>query len=86
MGNDHARRPLDGFRDYPRVLDTSYRSRIYCTKPAQLTTQPGNPTRGEIVELYAQKSGRAVDDIVFYFVFGVFKIAVIVQQIYYRSI
>ena len=49
-----------------------------------LTTQPGNPTRGEIVELYTQKSGRAVDDIVFYFVFGVFKIAVIVQQIYYR--
>ena len=49
-----------------------------------LTTQKGNPTRGEIVEMYAKKSGQAVDDIVFYFVFGVFKIAVIVQQIYYR--
>ena len=49
-----------------------------------LTTQLGNPSRGEIVELYAQKSGKPVEDIVFYFVFGVFKIAVIVQQIYYR--
>ena len=49
-----------------------------------LTTQKGNPTRGEIVEMYTKKSGQAVDDIVFYFVFGVFKIAVIVQQIYYR--
>ena len=46
-----------------------------------LTTQKGNPTRGEIVEMYAKKSGQTVDDIVFYFVFGVFKIAVIVQQI-----
>lgn len=49
-----------------------------------LTTQKGNPTRGELVEMYATKSGQNVDDIIFYFVFGVFKIAVIVQQIYYR--
>ena len=49
-----------------------------------LTTQKGNPTRGELVEMYAKKSGQNVDDIVFYFVFGVFKIAVIVQQIYFR--
>ena len=34
--------------------------------------------------MYAKKSGQTVDDIIFYFVFGVFKIAVIVQQIYYR--
>ena len=49
-----------------------------------LTTQMGNPTREELVEMYAQKTSLAMDDIVFYFVFGVFKIAVIVQQIYYR--
>ena len=49
-----------------------------------LTTQKGNPTRGELVEMYANKSGQNIDDIVFYFVFGVFKIAVIVQQIFYR--
>ena len=49
-----------------------------------LTTQQGNPTRGELVEMYAKKSGQNIEDIIFYFVFGVFKIAVIVQQIYYR--
>jgi len=44
----------------------------------------GNPIRSEIVELYAQKSGMDVTNIVFYYVFGLFKIAVIAQQIYYR--
>lgn len=48
------------------------------------TTLPGNPSRGEVVERYAQKSGRDVGNIVFYYVYGLFKIAVIVQQIYYR--
>ncbi len=48
------------------------------------TIMDGNPKRSEIVELYAQKSGRAVNHLVFYYAFGLFKIAVIAQQIYYR--
>lgn len=48
------------------------------------TMLPGNPSRTEIAELYASKSGRKIDNLVFYYVFGLFKIAVIVQQIYYR--
>lgn len=48
------------------------------------TTCPGNPTRAELVEMYAQKSGREVGQVVFYHVYGLFKIAIIVQQIYYR--
>ena len=44
----------------------------------------GNPIRSEIAQMYAQKSGRNVDNLVFYYVFGLFKIAVIAQQIYYR--
>ncbi len=44
----------------------------------------GNPIRSEIVELYAQKSERDIQNIVFYYAFGLFKIAVIAQQIYYR--
>jgi len=44
----------------------------------------GNPIRSEIAKMYAEKSGRNVDNLVFYYVFGLFKIAVIVQQIYYR--
>lgn len=48
------------------------------------THLPGNPTRGVLVEQYAKRTGIEVGDGVFYYVFGLFKIAVIVQQIYYR--
>jgi aminoglycoside phosphotransferase (APT) family kinase protein len=48
------------------------------------TTLPGNPTREEVVALYEAFSGRPVEDPVFYYVYGLFKIAVIVQQIYAR--
>lgn len=48
------------------------------------TALPGNPGRMELVEAYERKSGRPVNNIVFYYVFGLFKIAVIIQQIYYR--
>lgn len=44
----------------------------------------GNPSRMEIVNSYATKSGRQVPNLVFYYVFGLFKIAVIAQQIFYR--
>ena len=44
----------------------------------------GNPIRSEIAQMYAEKSGRNVDNLVFYYAFGLFKIAVIAQQIYYR--
>jgi len=48
------------------------------------TVFEGNPIRSEIVEMYAQKSGKDIRNIVFYYAFGLFKIAVIAQQIYYR--
>ncbi len=48
------------------------------------TVFEGNPSRNEIVELYAQKSEKEMHDLVFYYVYGLFKIAVIAQQIYYR--
>jgi aminoglycoside phosphotransferase (APT) family kinase protein len=51
------------------------------------TTLPGNPTRIEVAERYAASSGRELGELVFYYVYGLFKIAVIIQQIYarYRS-
>lgn len=49
-----------------------------------LTTTKGNPKRGELVELYARMTKKDLSKIVFYFIFGLFKIAVIIQQIYYR--
>ncbi len=48
------------------------------------TTSAGNPTREEVVALYEKASGKTIDNAVFYYAFGAYKIAVIVQQIYYR--
>ena len=45
---------------------------------------PGNLSREEVVHLYSLKSGHVVGPIIFYYVYGLFKIAVIVQQIYFR--
>ncbi len=49
-----------------------------------LTSRPGWLTREELVERYAQSTGRDVSRIGYYEVLGVFKLAVIVQQIYCR--
>ena len=48
------------------------------------TTLDGNPTREGILEMYENKSGKIIPNPVFYYVFGLFKIAVIAQQIYFR--
>lgn len=44
----------------------------------------GNPSRGAILEAYAKKTGQTMPDVVFYYAFGLFKVAVIGQQIFYR--
>src|SRR6266849_1122828 len=48
------------------------------------STAAGSLTRAQIVERYARTTGRDVSAIVFYLAFARFKVAVIVQQIYYR--
>jgi aminoglycoside phosphotransferase (APT) family kinase protein len=52
--------------------------------PAGPTTLPGNLSRAEVVERYASRSGRDVGDVLFYYVYGLVKIAAIAQQIYFR--
>ncbi len=49
-----------------------------------LTALPGNLNRQALAERYAQKSGKDLSDLTFYYVYALFKIAVIVQQIYAR--
>jgi aminoglycoside phosphotransferase (APT) family kinase protein len=49
-----------------------------------LSNFPGSLRRREVVAHYATVSGRDVNNVVFYYVFGLFKLAVIAQQIYYR--
>jgi len=52
--------------------------------PAGPTTVPGNLTRAEVARRYAGRSGRDVSEILFYYVYGLLKISVIAQQIYFR--
>jgi aminoglycoside phosphotransferase (APT) family kinase protein len=41
-------------------------------------------TRTEIAARYFARTGRTTDHLVFFYAFGLFKTAVIAQQIYYR--
>jgi len=49
-----------------------------------VTTLPGFMKRDHLLEVYARKSGRDLSQIGYYQAFALFKVAVIVQQIYYR--
>ena len=50
------------------------------------TTAPGNLNRREVAERYEQATGREVSNVLYYYVFGLFKVAVIAQQIYARYV
>ncbi len=49
-----------------------------------LTRMPGAITRKEFAEIYGAKSGRDVSDMHWYYAFAIAKLAVVLQQIYYR--
>jgi aminoglycoside phosphotransferase (APT) family kinase protein len=51
-----------------------------------VTTEPGWMSRGEITDRYAMKTGRELSGIAFYEVFALFKVAVVLQQIYFRFV
>ena len=48
------------------------------------TTLPGSLTRRQLADRYSERTGRSTAGIVYYYVFGLFKTAVVLQQIYYR--
>jgi aminoglycoside phosphotransferase (APT) family kinase protein len=59
----------------------------------QMLRMPFNPrvlmeniSRHELAEMYAEASGRDTSNILFHYIFGTFKIAVIAQQIYARYV
>ena len=59
----------------------------------EMLSMPFNPrclmeniSRRELAEIYAERSGRDLSNILYYYVFGTFKIAVIAQQIYFRFV
>jgi aminoglycoside phosphotransferase (APT) family kinase protein len=51
-----------------------------------VTTRPGWFTRDEVVERYASRSGRDLTTLRYFEVFALFKIAVVIQQIFYRFV
>ncbi len=72
-------------------LGTSLGYWVEATDPVPLqqaafgpTALPGSLTRRELVDRYQERTGAMVPDATFYYCFGLFKLAVIVQQIYAR--
>ena len=72
-------------------LGTSLGYWVEATDPVPLqraafgpTALPGSLTRRELVDRYREQTGTAVPNVVYYYCFGLFKLAVIVQQIYAR--
>jgi aminoglycoside phosphotransferase (APT) family kinase protein len=49
-----------------------------------VTAEPGWMTRAELIHRYAARSGRDLTGIVFYEAFALFKVAVVIQQIFFR--
>jgi aminoglycoside phosphotransferase (APT) family kinase protein len=49
-----------------------------------VTALPGSPTRAEVVAVYEAASGRVVPHAEFYYAYGLFKLAVVAQQIVAR--
>jgi len=54
------------------------------TTRRQPTHLPGMLTRQEVIDYYLDKTSSEVSDFTFYEVYGLFRLAAIVQQIYYR--
>ena len=72
---------LGGAMAYWIKADDPYLFRLTLRQPSDL---PGMMTRQEVLDFYRQGSGLNIDNWVFYEVFGLFRLAVIAQQIYYR--
>ena len=52
----------------------------------QPTNAPGMLSREEVIDYYCGRTGRRVDDFTFYSVYGLFRLAGIMQQIYRRFV
>jgi aminoglycoside phosphotransferase (APT) family kinase protein len=72
---------LGGSLAYWTQADDPWLTRRFARQPTHL---PGALSRSEIVARYGELTGRSMDGIVFYEVFGAFRLAAIIQQIYHR--
>lgn len=58
--------------------------RFLQTMRRQPTHLPGMFTRQQVIEYYLEHSGQGADNFAFYQVYGLYRLAAIIQQIYYR--
>jgi aminoglycoside phosphotransferase (APT) family kinase protein len=72
---------LAGSIAYWTQADDDEMAQLMRKQPSHL---PGMPTRLELVDYYCERSGLSAANWTFYEVFGQFRLAVIMQQIYYR--
>jgi len=92
---DNVMLPFDDFDRIEAVLDWEMTtvgdpladvglSLCYWLAPPAVSLETGWHTREQFISRYAELSGRDLRNIGYYEVLGVFKLAVILQQIYYR--
>jgi aminoglycoside phosphotransferase (APT) family kinase protein len=72
---------LAGSMAYWTQADDGDMAMLMRKQPSHL---PGMPTRAELVDYYHSRTGLSAANWTFYEVFGLFRLAVIMQQIYYR--
>jgi aminoglycoside phosphotransferase (APT) family kinase protein len=51
-----------------------------------VTASPGFPTRDEVIERYAERTGRRLDDVAFYMTLAVWKLAILLEASYARHL
>ncbi|MGC4053648.1 MAG: phosphotransferase family protein [Paludibaculum sp.] len=68
------------------LFDLGVALTYWCHAPglSRITAEPGFWGRDEVIHSYSTLTGRDVSRLAWYEIFGVFKLAVIVQQIYFR--
>ena len=75
----------DPFTDVGTLLSSWFEAgEEYAFLASMPSRVPGFMTRVEAIDRYALRSGRDVRGMPYYYVFGLFKMAVVVQQLYYR--
>ena len=81
----------DPFSDLGALLAYWYDAKNDPEYAKAIATMPIDPdinfmSRQELISRYAEKSGRSVENIKFYHVLGLFRLAVIIAQIYIRFV
>ena len=67
------------------LLD-QFRDGAFRVALSPVTDRPGWPNQDELIDRYAGQSGRSLETLPYFEVFAFFKIAAVVQQIYYRYV